>query len=284
MVVREFYLGTEADRRLFDGIGNDVTPITESSAAFEIESRWPDWEAFSFNAPLKAGPKTVTLTYTNDYCCDGDTGADRNIYLDRLEVRNAAGRVVTLHELEDLEASDGCNGPDHDHYNLYCSGGIEVPIAVPATGSYAIEIVAGADHAGSELPELSVSVESDTENSAGARAIRDKLVELHERLLGVRVSPHSPDVEAAYRLFVNVWQRNRESDNNRFETWRCDYQDDFYLEGINDALVPSPGDNWDWDAFGEFMDGHDFSDPHYTVQTWVVVLAYLLMDYRYLYL
>ena len=283
VVVREFYLGTEADRRLFDGIGKDVTPIAESSAAFfEIESRWPDWEAFSFNAPLKAGPKTVTLTYTNDYY--GGTGADRNIYLDRLEVRNAAGQVVTLHELEDLEASDDCNGPEHDHYFLGCSGGIEVPIAVPATGSYAIEIVASADHAGSELPELSVSVESDTENSAGARAIRDKLVELHERLLGVRVSPHSPDVEAAYRLFVNVWQRNRESDNNRFDTWSCDYQDDFYLEGINDALVPSPGDNLDFGAFWEFMNGHDFSDPHYTVQTWVVVLAYLLMDYRYLYL
>ena len=32
------------------------------------------------------------------------------------------------------------------------------------------------------------------------------------------------------------------------------------------------------------MGSHDISDPHYTTQTWVVVLAYLLMDYRYLYL
>ena len=32
------------------------------------------------------------------------------------------------------------------------------------------------------------------------------------------------------------------------------------------------------------MDGVDWSDPYHTAQAWVVVLAYLLMDYRYLYL
>ena len=117
--------------------------------------------------------------------------------------------------------------------------------------------------------------------ASDATAIRDKLVELHERLLGVRVTPNSPDVEAAYRLFVDVWQRNRALDNNWFETWKCDYIDDLYLEGINDALIPLSQKR---DAFDEFMDGRDFSDPHHTVRTWTVVLAYLLMDYRYLYL
>ena len=44
----------------------------------------------------------------------------------------------------------------------------------------------------------------------GLPAIRNKLVELHDKLLGVQVTSDSPDVEAAYRLFVDVWQRKRE--------------------------------------------------------------------------
>ena len=32
------------------------------------------------------------------------------------------------------------------------------------------------------------------------------------------------------------------------------------------------------------MDSVDWSDPHYAAQAWAVVLAYLLTDYRYLYL
>ena len=41
---------------------------------------------------------------------------------------------------------------------------------------------------------------------------------------------------------------------------------------------------FDWDRVEDFMDGVDFSDPHGAAQAWVVVLASLLMDYRYLYL
>ena len=41
---------------------------------------------------------------------------------------------------------------------------------------------------------------------------------------------------------------------------------------------------FDWDRVSGFMDGIDFSDPHQTAQAWVVVLAYLMTDYRYLYL
>ena len=127
--------------------------------------------------------------------------------------------------------------------------------------------------------------------TSDATAIRDKLVELHERLLGVRVSPHSPDVEAAYRLFVDVWQRNRASgDNQLYRWWNCDFSDDSYFDGIVDApLVEKVTESgyryWSWgDHVWDFMGGMDFPDPHYTVRTWAVVLAYLLTDYRYLYL
>ena len=35
----------------------------------------------------------------------------------------------------------------------------------------------------------------------GPNAIKGKLVELHDKLLGVQIGPDSPEVAAAYRLF-----------------------------------------------------------------------------------
>ena len=127
-------------------------------------------------------------------------------------------------------------------------------------------------------------------------AIRSKLVELHDELLGVQVTPHSPDVEAAYRLFVEVMERRREAERNRVDFRQCDlhgFGDLRYFEGVlPDALMwieddehwPQPHYDFDWDRIGPFLDGIDWSDPHYVAQAWVAVLAYLMMDYRYLYL
>ena len=44
--------------------------------------------------------------------------------------------------------------------------------------------------------------------------------------------------------------------------------------------------SWDWDRVNDFLQRGDidWSDPQATARTWVVVLAYLLMDYRYLHL
>ena len=124
-------------------------------------------------------------------------------------------------------------------------------------------------------------------------AIRSKLVELHDELLGVQVTRHSPDVEAAYRLFVDVVERRRETQEDRIEFWKCDiggFGDMLYFEGVlPDALTWIEDEYWpyydiDWDRVGPFLDSIDWSDPHYVAQAWIVVLAYLMTDYRYLYL
>ena len=126
----------------------------------------------------------------------------------------------------------------------------------------------------------------------GAAAVKGKLVELHDKLLGVRVTADSADVEAAYRLFVEVSQRGKAAGKGRFEWWRCDSaHDDLYLDGILDGIIvrrQRPGGvTWDepegprWQAF---MAGRDYSDPHQTAQAWAAVLTAMMMDYRYLYL
>ena len=132
-------------------------------------------------------------------------------------------------------------------------------------------------------------------NVTNADAIRNKLVELHDELFGVQVTPHSPDVEAAYQLFVDERDRRRNARDAHFNPWECGWdqgRDLLFFEGIlDDAVVenedPETGWRWydyDWDRVGDFLNSRDWSDPHYTAQAWAVVLAYLLLDYRYLYL
>ena len=126
----------------------------------------------------------------------------------------------------------------------------------------------------------------------GAAAVKAKLVELHEMLLGVRVAADSADVEAAYQLFVDVSQRRRGAGNSRFEWWRCSFSHDhYYFRGIlDDALERHENeDGWwwhqmDWDRVDPFMNSRNLADPNRAAQAWVAVLTAMLMDYRYLYL
>ena len=132
--------------------------------------------------------------------------------------------------------------------------------------------------------------------SRGADTIRNKLVELFDKLLDVRITPHSPDVEVAYRLFADVVENGPRSRDDWFATyrwfahWECGWASDrFFLEGIvDDAVVENEdddGNRWydfDWDRVDPFIDSVDWSDPHHAARAWVVVLAYILMDYRYL--
>ena len=293
VVMREVYLLPDAERRLFAGIDPRVTPASEFSSVFEVRAASrAKKETLSLSGPLTAGSKTVRVTFTNDYW--DEVQGDRNVFLHRLDVRNAAGRIVATREAEAIKSKEegDCNllRRSAGDFALYCQGSVEISIDVSAAGNYKIDIVVSADQAGDELPRLSVTVESDSKNSAGAAAIKDKLVELHDKLLGVQVTPDSPDVEAAYRLFVDVWQRGYESRDDWFD-WCGNAGDILFFEGIlDDAIVEhenEDGHQWydsDWDRVDDFLDGIDFSDPSYTAQTWVAVLAAMLMDYRYLYL
>ena len=290
VVMREVYLLPDEDRRLFAGIDPAVTPVSEFSDTFEIDAASrAERETLSLEGRLTAGTVTVSLAFLNDYW--HETRGDRDVLLDSLSVRQ--GDEVVFHfEMENLAHRPRCHHIEQNAFHLSGSGRgcvLAVPVEIPADGEYRIEVVAWADHAGGEPPLLLVMVESDTESSVGAAGIRDKLVELHDKLLGVQVGPDSPDVEAAYRLFVNAWQRGRETLHGRFD--ECIPDDHFYFDGILDnAVIEHVNDHghrylgWDWDRVHDFLESAGLEDPHHTVQAWVIVLADMMMDYRYLYL
>ena len=305
IVLREFYLLPEEKRKLFAGIDLWTTPVSEFSDTFEVAAdSWADREVLRVSGPLSAGAKTVGMVLTND---DGDEqGGDRNVRLYELRVLDADGSVLERMSLKNLVppmASWGeCGNAnaynpesgDHDHFNLHSTcAPATVEIEIEAAGSYTVEVEAWADQFGDELAQLDVSIESDKVNSAGARAIRGKLIELHETLLGVRVDDRSKDIELAYGLFVDSWERRRNSGATYFLDAGCPaLADHLYFDGIlEDALLRYDDDeggfyyDWDYDRVDRYLHGELApQDARGAARAWVAVLAYLLMDYRYLYL
>ncbi|MDE0029700.1 MAG: DUF1588 domain-containing protein [Deltaproteobacteria bacterium] len=280
VVLREVFLLPDEGRKLFAGVHENMTPRLDSSTSFEIASE-EDFETLSLTESLPDGSSTVRLSFINE-------GSGRHIRLDRMDVRDAGGQIVASYELENLEAPRDCNHPVHDHFALHCRGWLDVPVEVPAAGNYTLEIIARADRGGDELPRLEVWALNATLSGSGAAAIRDKLVELYEKLLGVEVTPHSPDVDAAFNLFVEVMERGQGLDETHFLWWECGFDDIYYFSGLRDDILVEiqhgGGSYYDYDHArkDDFMFGFDFSDIHYSARTWVVVLTYLLTDYRYL--
>ena len=307
IVKRDFLFLPDENRRLFGRIDQNVSPVSEMSGTVEIESEsWSEPETNSWAVSLRAGPKTVRLGRLNEYYRDRDTDTVRILILDEVLVYDVAGGIVARVELETMDPA-GCQRPywnesleRSDGYALVCRGWLDVPVSISADGDYRIEVVAYQQAAGDEPARLAIVVESDDiETSRGAKKIRRKLVELHEKLLGVTVTTDSPDVDAAFQLFVEVWEREREYELEDYEPeeeeceedncWhQCNINDYVYFEGIaEDVTYYNKWGDLDFndDRVGEILDEAGFYDEERPeIQAWVAVLTYLLMDYRYLYL
>ena len=291
IVMRELYLLDEEDRRVLDGVDIAVTPSWEFGARFEIAAASrQERETVVATVEMTAGDATARLAFVNNETGDEP---DRNLRLDRLDVRGADGSKVFSLELEEASAASGCewNRSQDDHFAFYCNGTVEVAVAIPEGGRYRFEVLAWGDQAGDELALLDVVVETDTVRSAGARAIMAKLADLYDRLLGVAVNSSSPDVQAAFDLFVETWNKGSSGYDGDFRSLRCEYADDqYYFDGIlDDVWREEPDENgdplgWDWDRVRDLENETDMSDPYGVARSWVTVVAYLMTDYRYLHL
>ena len=150
VVMKDFYLVPEEDRRLFQGFDVNTSPVTEFEATFEVEAASRnDRETLSLSGWLQAGQASVTLSFLNDFY--DDVQGDSNLRLDRLEVRDERGNLVVGQELEDLPPESDCNRPVGDHFALLCSGSLEVPLNIPSEGRYDIQVAAWANQAGDQL-------------------------------------------------------------------------------------------------------------------------------------
>ena len=293
IVRREFFYWSDENRLLFNGITKFDTPFSETSGEFDITAEsWETRQTVSLQVPLATGSKTVSLAFTNNLRggqqdSEGNT-LDRNLSLDRLVVRNSGGAILSELELETLDRQ-GCGRPRGDFYWMRTNCSLQIALEVASDGVYTLEVVAHQDKAGTEDARLAIDVESEDGSSQGEVAIRAKLADLHHKLFGVTVAVDSPDVNEAFDLFVEVWNRKRASEGDGFfnPSLTCnDGGDHLYFEGLADDVMQyaeGGASQLKFDVIRAFKQGADTSDPHHTVRTWVVTLAYLLTDYRYLY-
>ena len=297
IVYREFYYWPDGNRLLFNGITKFDTPVSEEAREFRVTAEsWDVRQTISMEVALGAGSKNVRLSYTNNGTDNarllreglGHLVGDRNLGLDSMVVRDSAGTALLEVELE-TQARQKCGRRTGQFYKMNDNCSLSVPLEVASAGVYTVEVRAHQDRAGDEHARLQITLESDDGNSNGAVLIRRKLAELHQRLFGVTVAPDSPDVDEAFNLFVAVWNRKRSAENDQFSGsgLACNTGDDhLYFEGVVDTALEyssAGGSILNLRPVREFERGLDRSDPSHAVRTWVVTLAALLADYRYLY-
>ncbi len=292
IVRREFYYWPEGGRLLFDGISSADTPHSDIAREFDVLAEsYETRQLLQWDVELGAGAKNVRLAYTNnriEASGDGSTeGLDRNLSLDRMVIRGDDSTILEV-ELESF-ARQGCGRARGEVYRMVSNCSLDVPVELPTAGLYRIVVVAYQDRAGDQAARLAVEVGSPDGSGSGAAAIRRKLADLHRKLYGVSVAVDSPDVEEAFSLFVEIWNRKRATEGPSFFASRtqCNLSaDHLYFEGVlSDVLEYQPGgaSRLESARIRELDRATDFDDRNHTIRTWAVTLAYLLTDYRYLY-
>ncbi len=126
------------------------------------------------------------------------------------------------------------------------------------------------------FPFVELGFEPEDENgfevSGASSAIRANIQYLHQRLLGEFVELRSPEVDATYDLFLQVWK-----DGQAFTGLPIE-------EGGYPTALPgacqATADFWTGMPLPEERQITD--DPSYTIRAWMAVTSYLLSDYRFL--
>ena len=263
----------DAERLIFDGIDQALTPATEFTQDFDVtEESFDERARYSTSGSLNAGNKQIVISFTNDFY-DEDTQDDRNLHLVGLRVHHGTGAddlLVTLNNLSDIDgATAGCGGSSGADYNLWSSCSVTIPFTADVSASYTVEVEAWAEQAGDEPAELRIAVNDlnlADGNSTGAVAIKNKLIQMHDKFLGETIDHGDIELEASYLLLAETWLDRLSMEDNG---WALTYPNEnchFYLP-----------EHWeDGGVAGQA------SDPNAMLYTWTSMLIYFMTDFYYL--
>lgn len=305
IVLREFILPDE-NRRLFSGIDEFMSPLSEQSIQVTVESvDENDFREFNLSLNMSAGPKELQIEFINDYC-DYDESeqvciTDRNVFVDYISIQSPGSSVATvIQATESNIIFEDCQGPQGaSNWGIYCAGGIRFPFSAATTGDYVIKARLSASRSGDELANVIIAVQSLADayqsQSAGAIAIRQKLIDLHITLLGKSYDINSTEIEVAYQLFVESWLERVDLGYSGHLTWsneeQCQWwRDKFFFDDLpieDEALELSYSDN-DYpnfqftEAAGNYAN-RNAPDPLHVKGSWTTIITYLLTHYHYLY-
>jgi hypothetical protein len=100
-------------------------------------------------------------------------------------------------------------------------------------------------------------------------AIKQNIAHLHKRLLGETLEANSPEVEATYKLFLDIWRDGKKEMTKDMEPLSKDLPSRCRVTTLKGQDLPE--------------DDQIVADEDYVVRAWMAVTTYLLSDYRFLY-
>lgn len=272
-------------RRLFSGVDRNTTPLTHVRSQQTVtgtDHAQRSQHSVSVNLDASQAQR-LRLQFANPYY-DPEVRESSLLVIHRLELRDASGGAVLAVNGQDLAQQPGFNhstnddghrsgdvywDPDQQQQTgwVLWNGWLELPISLPASGNYQLWVEAGRRNLPQRPVELALQVLLDDPHggSSGEQALRQQLVQLHQRMLGESLSVRDPEIDASYQLLVSLWQERRNSDAPPFAI-------DWNRENCE---IPIP-DWWAVDRTAELQ------DPDYMIGSWTSMLIYFLTDYRYL--
>lgn len=268
---------------LFTAIDRYDTPVShEAQLAAVTGTDNASASVAQMPVTLPAGAQRISVQFANPHW-DGNLQEGTNLIITRMRLLGVGGSEVLAFNGEDFQATEGftvtqnANGGNtgsrfYDQalarnagYILW-SGGITLPVNIPTTGDYMLEVTAWRRNVPGYPVNMVLAVNANEPYGAnqGELRIRQQLVSLHNRFLGQLLATDSPEIDASYNLLVDTWQWRQANMPQRAYDWET--------EGCD---IPVP--NWwqqDWT--------NELADSSYMQGSWISVLIYLMTDYHYL--
>lgn len=262
----------DGERLLFDGIDRNTTPTSEVDKVFTVTAgSEEEHTTHTLSGELETGGKLIRISFLNDWY-DADEG-DRNLHVFSVTAKASSGEVILFTDRDNR--TDGSVTFTCSNYqnglSLWCDDGyISIPLAIQEAGSYTVEVKAWGEQAGPDAVEMSVGVESTDPTSGatqGELAIKNKLIELHEKFLGESLRLGDEELDYSYQLLIETWKDRASQENGRNSAWNWPNEDCRFYS------------NSHWEEGGP---ARQANDPHHMLYTWTSMLIYLMTDFYYL--
>jgi hypothetical protein len=307
IVYGEFIL-PDAQRKLFSGITDQLTPLSEASEVRVIDTADPGQvKSLSFSSQLSAGPKKAFVLYADDYCgnqdpATGRCGLDRNVFINSLTLSHPDGSSASVSGSQlTLESTTCGNALTPNRMLLHSAGCIAVyKFTAAQSGTYQVQASMTAVQAGPDNASVILGFESDSipreSTSLGAMRIREKLVQLHQTLLGQTLTVDSPEISDTFALLADSWQSKRAANRERHmmnPDLACSWPSDTDFFANIGYPGPDPRQLVEFSTI-ELLQAPLFdtvkdwfyprgADPLHMKKSWQTVIAYMLSHYNYLY-
>jgi hypothetical protein len=288
------FIRPDAQRLLFGSLSPWVTPLTEASTTMSLTSTGSsDFKSTSLTLTLQPGAKKVVMSVLNDACDYAGNAtqckASKNMVIGSISIRNPAGQTTTVNG--NTGTFGACAAATSGNsLTLYSACTAEYAFTAATSGSYTVTASLAATQSSSDPVLAGMNVEANvtpsTSTAAGATALKNKLVELHGKLLGQTLTVTSSEVLASYDLLLQTWQERRAGSFVPAllqGSLLCEWSGDIGFIGTLSYPGSPLGANGRYatTAVTNWL-APQAQDPLYMKQSWAVVMAYLLSHYDYL--